>query len=94
MNNRYNYLYLQNLINWIEMFKKILNKHEQNILINRLKSLIKIIDNNNYLNIIKKNIKLKNKYIRILKNITIPYIFNNSNFYHIIVTLEDSNFDI
>ena len=88
MNNRYNYHYLANLINWIEMFIKILNKNEQNILINRLKSLIKIINNKNFLNIIKKNNKLKNKYIRILKNITIPHIFNNSNFYHIIVTLE------
>ena len=80
INNKNNYLFLNNLIYWIEMFKKILiNKNEQSILINRLNSFINIIGNNNkFLYIIKNNITIKNKYINILKNISIQYNFNNS----------------
>ena len=72
------------------MFIKILiNKKEKNILNNRLNSFINIIGKNiELLYILKKYIKIKNKYINILKNITIQYKLNNSNYNSIIDALE------
>ena len=47
MTNKYNILYMKNLILWIEMFKKILNdENAKMLLINRFNQLIKIINNN------------------------------------------------
>ena len=72
------------------MFIKILiNKKEKNILNNRLNSFINIIGKNiELLYILKKYMKIKNKYINILKNITIQYKLNNSNYNSIIDALE------
>ena len=77
--NKYNILYFKNLINWIEMFKEILNNIKgKKMLINRFNQLIKNINENKaiFLNIINKNKQIKNKYIQILNTINNQFIFN------------------
>ena len=76
MGNKYNSLYMTNLISWLEMFKIIYNQKEyEKYLLNRISYLIKIIrNNNNLINIIKNNTKIRKKYIQ-----TFQYIISNYN---------------
>ena len=90
--NKYNILYLKNLINWIEMFTKIFNNKKGKImLINRFSQLIKNINENKtiFLNIINKNSEIKNKYIKIFNIINNQFIFNNSILKNIIYYLKN-----
>ena len=91
LGNKYNFIYMKNLINWIEMFKKILiSQKEQIYFINRINFLISLIGNNNkFLNIIKNNMELRNKYIIIFKNLTVQYKLNNSILKNIVDSLNN-----
>ena len=80
MRNKYNIMYMNNLINWIEMYKKILNKEKgKKLLINRYKQLIKRINDNITFcsTIFTKNSEIKNKYINIFKKIKDQFAFDN-----------------
>ena len=80
--NRLNILYMSNLINWIEMFEKIIynEKEYKKYIGSRLSYLIKFIENNNILiNLIKNNTEIKNKYINLFKNIILKYNITNIN---------------
>jgi glycosyltransferase involved in cell wall biosynthesis len=91
LGNKNNFLYMKNLIYWIEMFKKILiTQKEQIYFTNRLNFLISLIgNNNNFLNIIKNNKELRNKFIIIFKNSTARYKFKNHALENIIDSLEN-----
>ena len=89
--NKFNLLYIKNLIYWIELFTKLFNNEIGKILlIDRFNELIKRINDNTtfFLNIFNKNSDIKNKYIKILKNIKNKYIFNNSKLNNIIEILK------
>lgn len=82
-NNKLNILYMSNLLNWFEMFDKIIyhDKEYRIYLGNRISFLINFIeDNNNILiNMIKNNIEIKNKYINLFKTIISDYNITNIN---------------
>ena len=93
MNNRFNILYLDNLINWFEMFEKIYDKKEYvKYLLNRIYELIAIFNNNNnnnnLTNIIKNNFILKQKYIRVIKFIIYNYKINDTVLNNILSSLK------
>ena len=73
------------------MFKKILiTQKEQIYFTNRLNFLVSLIgNNNNFLNIIKNNKELRNKFIIIFKNSTARYKFKNHALENIIDSLEN-----
>ena len=77
--NKFNNTYLKNLIYWLEMFSKIFdNKKYEKYFINRILIILDLIKDSNFINIFKKDMELKNNYIKILQNINIKS-FNNSN---------------
>ena len=87
MANKYNLLYIKNIIYWIKMFKKVCNKENGKILlIDRFNQLLKRINENVtfFLKIFNNNSDIKKKYLKILKNINNEYIFNNSNLTNLI----------
>ena len=92
MANKYNILYIKNLIKWIEMFKKILNNNTNGkiLLINRLNELIKRINNNItfFINIINKDLEIKNKFKKLFKNMNKLYMLNNYNLKNIMHILK------
>ena len=87
MANKYNLLYIKNIIYWIKMFKKVCNNENGKILlIDRFNQLLKRINENVtfFLKIFNNNSDIKKKYLKILKNINNEYIFNNSNLTNLI----------
>ena len=80
MSDRYNIIYIKDLIKWIKMFTKILNnKNNQKYLFNRLNYLTNLIGNKyRLINIIKNNIEIKNEYNNIFKKIIKQYNYNSS----------------
>lgn len=81
-NNKFNMLYMTNLINWLEMFDKIIydDKKYKKFLTSRISYLIEFIESNKaIINLIKNNIEVKEKYIYIFKNIILNYNINNIN---------------
>ena len=80
MNNRFNDLYCLNIIYWLEMFMKIFNNQKTLVYLqNRISYLLYLFKNTTILTVIKNNNEIKEKYIKILKNIINNYkIFNDS----------------
>ena len=68
-------VYLNNLISWTEMFKEILNgKKNERYLIKHISRLIYKVSEKVHLNILKNDINLRKKYIKILT------IYKNYNY--------------
>ena len=90
MRNKYNILYIKNLIKWVKMFTKILNnKNNKNFLFNRFNYLITLLSKNNtLLNQIKNNLEIKQEYIIMFKKIIRQYKYNSSKLKTIIDSLE------
>ena len=87
--NSNNSLYIRNIINWIELLKKILIYKNENIYLNRFKVFINIIEGNkNFLENIKINREIKYKYLNIFRNISFKININNSTLKDIIRTLK------
>ena len=80
MSKRYNDLYCLNLIYWLEMNMKIFNSQKNKIYFQyRISYLINLFRNSTMLTTIKNNNEIKNKYIKVLKNIKTNFnIFNVS----------------
>lgn len=73
---------VQILINWLEMFDKIIydDKKYKKFLTSRISYLIQFIESNKaIINLIKNNIEIKEKYIYIFKNIILNYNITNIN---------------
>ena len=77
--NKYNIIYLKNLLYWLKMFTKIFDIREyEKYLMNRILLILELIKEDNYKNIFKKEIELKKNYIKVLQNINMKR-FNNYN---------------
>ena len=89
VSKRFNLLYMNNLLKWIEMFKKITNNGDKEIYLNRLNFLISLIgQNKKFLTIIKDNNRIKNKYIHLFKQIIPQINIKNASLKYIIDSLE------
>lgn len=88
-------LYLINLINWIEMIKKISINKNKNIYLNRFELFLKLIEINKiFLLIIKNNSEIRNKFFKIFKNNSFQFKINNSTLKNIIATLKNKIINI
>ena len=77
--NKFNSIFLQNLLYWLEIFKKIFeNRIFEKYFINRILILLDLFKYDNFVNIFKKEKELKNNYIKVLQNINMK----NSNNYN------------
>ncbi len=78
MNNRFNSLYFLNLINWLEMFIKILNDKMSQIYLKRPILLLEnLIRKKKFLKQIKNNTETKEQYIKIFQKVLKNYHFLN-----------------
>ena len=74
MNNRFNALFFSNIYNWLLFFIKTYKKKNEYVFLKRkIKDLIKLTNNKNFLITMKNNKYLMNKYITILQNIITNY---------------------
>ena len=78
MNNRYNSLYFLNLINWLEMFIKILNDKMSQIYIKRpILALKKLIRKKIVLKQIRNSTETKEQYLKIFQKVLKNFHFLN-----------------
>ena len=62
------------------MFSKIFdNKKYEKYFINRILIILDLIKDSNFINIFKKDMELKNNYLKLLQNINIKSFSNNND---------------